>query len=1014
MLLALCLLACTSNDPMNAWHLAAPSDQQPVAPGSVTNLPGCATVTVEVSGSNKVAAHFTADSACKTGLVLIPGGAPTYDRPNTGRVTLPVRVLNRSGAGILSPSRLLLGSDSAVVLFGPGLALNGKKPVLPVAPDSTTSGGALWLVGGPGTVAASDSTSPRAIAFAWPDGVQQVRLSFVLLATPSLVGLPIEAIPPDSVMASFRAMLYDSSNLSHGDTIIEGSFPRNVVVVHFKASASVELRRAAIQSVGGILFGGLRIGDNGDGPYLIQVPADGSNRALLDIINRLNAMPQVDVAWVDVQNFGPISTYPNDGSGWDRSSWTPISRLATGDRWGLEAVSAPLAWGCTTGDSTLQIGIVDNGFSTAPDLAANIDPSSQGSLVPPSADSHGSEVMSILGAVGNNGIGMTGMMWRNHMKLYRLSTEATSAVPSLTDLIARGILSAARDHVPVINISEGINWLTTAGLGRRPGESGSSPAKDSSFAELEFRALKNDLSLTAAPLPLMVVGAGNDSVDAWWAVVPRIKELYPDRTIVVAASDSVGRLWNEDLPYRSTGHRQGSNFGPLVDVVAPGAGLGVLAFDSRTGAIGLFGGGTGTSLAAPFVTGIAGLLYSQVRGLSPGEVRQLIIDGAIAAGPPVQSYHLVNAYASLVKLARRPGTPLCGNRVWIAGGKVLAERDGGDEVLHDFGQQMDVVFAHHGGRRISLEYYTPYLQETAMAQDASGHWAEVPFAEDSTIPSFSGAALSMFGFSHDHDSTATFRNGAVTYGAGMWAPGAPAVQVPLPELQLAPGTQGECVQDTATTSNGQFTGYNCSAYGEVDREGILGGGVAWNPIGGLFAYRAIGHYSIVPTGPMQPCGVDSVQGHPRQLCAPLAQPITSERTEVSTIDIAKEAVVSVATIPGVSVRSFGVSEDGTSIVTAALTYTGALDNVPTSCAYEYRAVADIGAAQPSRRINVPELCDVFFDDVGSGFSAVRGYAARSQPSMPLAHATGATAYTSLIDRLIPPPARPAWPSFPHR
>src|SRR5512146_1972516 len=85
-LLALCLLACTSNDPTNALRLGAPSAQQPVAPGSVTNLPGCATVTVEVSGSDKVTAHFPADSACKTGLVLIPGGTPTYDRPNTGRV----------------------------------------------------------------------------------------------------------------------------------------------------------------------------------------------------------------------------------------------------------------------------------------------------------------------------------------------------------------------------------------------------------------------------------------------------------------------------------------------------------------------------------------------------------------------------------------------------------------------------------------------------------------------------------------------------------------------------------------------------------------------------------------------------------------------------------------------------------------------------------------------------------------------------------------------------------------
>ena len=748
--LALCLLACTSNDPTHAWRLGAPSEQQPVAPASVTNLPGCATVTVEVSGTDKVTAHFPADSACKTGLVLVAGGPATYDRPHGGRLTLPIRIVNRSGAGVLSPVRLALASDSVTVLAAPGLSLNGKKGVTPISADSTTGDGTVWFLGGNGAVGFDDSTASRAILLSWPDGVQNVRTAFGLTAIPAVVGLTIDVIPPDSVMSSVRATLYDSANLSRGDSLIVGTFPRNVVVVHFKPSADVNLRRAAIESVGGILFGGVRTADNGDGAYLVEVPAGGSNRTLLGIIERLNAMPQVDVAWVDTQDFGPISAYPNDGTGWDRHSWTPLSQLASGDKWGLEAISAPLAWGCTTGDNSLPVGVVDNGFSGAPDLDANIDSASRGALGPPSGSSHGVEVMSVLGAVGNNGIGMTGVMWHNRMKPYRISPDATVPTPGLGDLVARGISSAAHDHVPVVNISEGLNWL--ASIGHRPGDIAGLRAQDSTFAEMVFRTIRSDLEGVSAPLPLMVVGAGNDSIDAHWSVFPRIKELYPDRTIVVAAADSAGSLWSAALPYGSTGHRQGSNFGLMVDVAAPGDNVTVIAFDAAAHPA-LFGG-AGTSLAAPFVTGIAGLLYSQVRGLGPAEARQFVIDGAMAAGRPVQLYHLVNAYASLEELARRPGTPLCGNRMWLDSMGLEVERGSGVENIDPTSQEIEMAWLgpYHGGRKISLASEAQGYE--LLTLNSGGTWDHHPDPNFGTPgdSGFSGTLNSLYHLTHDADS----------------------------------------------------------------------------------------------------------------------------------------------------------------------------------------------------------------------------------------------------------------------
>lgn len=288
--LALCLLACTSNDPTNAWRLGAPSEQQPVAPASVTNLPGCATVTVAVSGSDKVTAHFPADSGCQTGLVLIPGGPATYDRPNSGRLTLPIRVLNRSGAGIRSPARATLGADSAVVLFPSGLALNGKRGVTAVAVDSTTPDGAAWLVGAPGITNGTDSTAPRQLTFSWVDGVQSARLSFALIAEPSDTSRPV-------VPAMFTYPM-DSLYLVQNPTDTQWIYLRRFAIVAFKKTvAGITVRQFFVRHHM-IVVGGLKaLGD-----YVVQFPDPGASwSAYSAFVDSLNIDPAVryitPVAW---------------------------------------------------------------------------------------------------------------------------------------------------------------------------------------------------------------------------------------------------------------------------------------------------------------------------------------------------------------------------------------------------------------------------------------------------------------------------------------------------------------------------------------------------------------------------------------------------------------------------------------------------------------------------------------------------------------------------------------------
>jgi len=88
-----------------------------------------------------------------------------------------------------------------------------------------------------------------------------------------------------------------------------------------------------------------------------------------------------------------------------------------------------------------------------------------------------------------------------------------------------------------------------------------------------------------------------------------------------------------------------SNRGALLDVVAPGVGI----LSTQIG--GGFTQKTGTSMAAPHVTGTAALILQAFPGLTPAEVRTIIRDNAVDLGNPgfdtTFGYGRVDAFAFL-------------------------------------------------------------------------------------------------------------------------------------------------------------------------------------------------------------------------------------------------------------------------------------------------------------------------------------------------------------------------------
>ncbi|MBM3664911.1 MAG: hypothetical protein FJW92_03855, partial [Actinobacteria bacterium] len=136
----------------------------------------------------------------------------------------------------------------------------------------------------------------------------------------------------------------------------------------------------------------------------VTLPAD---QAVADALAELRARP--DVAWAVPNGRSRLLATPND----------PL----LGSLWGMANIGAATAWDATQGSADVLVGVVDSGVSpTHPDLTGNLRGDLGRNFVPEGGpvDSaawgdevgHGTHVAGTIGAVGNNGIGVTGVNWR--------------------------------------------------------------------------------------------------------------------------------------------------------------------------------------------------------------------------------------------------------------------------------------------------------------------------------------------------------------------------------------------------------------------------------------------------------------------------------------------------------------------------------------------------------------------------------------------------------------------------
>ena len=344
--------------------------------------------------------------------------------------------------------------------------------------------------------------------------------------------------------------------------LLSGNYVADEILVRFKNSATEEMITECLKRINGEIMSTI------DEIHVTVVQIEAIN--VSNAIALLSACPSVRYAEPNYLA-QMTNTIPTD------SNWNL--------QYGLINIRAPQGWDLSRGSSNVTIAIVDTGVDLGhPDLSSKIVGGNDivnNDAIAQDDNGHGTHVAGIAGAVTNNGSGVAGVSWGARIMPVKVLNAAGSGT---FDDVAAGIIWAADHGAHIINLSLG-------GVLPQPS-----------------LTLENAVNYAAGKGVLLIAATGNAGANF---------VLYPaayTNVIAVGATDSSNNLAGF------------SNFGPELDLVAPGVSI----YSTNPG--GSYGYLSGTSMAAPFVSGLAAILRG-IPGNSAGTVRSIMESTALDLGP---------------------------------------------------------------------------------------------------------------------------------------------------------------------------------------------------------------------------------------------------------------------------------------------------------------------------------------------------------------------------------------------
>jgi len=283
--------------------------------------------------------------------------------------------------------------------------------------------------------------------------------------------------------------------------------------------------------------------------------------------------------------YAESSTYPFD------------STLLNNNQWAHDSINTYKAWDYTTGSDEIYVGVIDTGIDGMHNylngnLSNGLHMDFSGSTpeplnIPIDSSNHGTHVAGIIGAKPNSTAGAVGVCWNVNIVSLRISINgywySSKAIQAVDYAILKGI--------DVLNYSGRVRDEVTNEIN----------INDPAFSQI------------IANYPgLFVAAAGNyysdnDEVD----VFPANYSLTHSNVISVGALD----INDEKPPF--------SNYGiNSVQIYAPGYDIYSTLPNNNYGSL------SGTSMAAPYVSGVAALLLSVNPSLTGTQLRNILINSS--------------------------------------------------------------------------------------------------------------------------------------------------------------------------------------------------------------------------------------------------------------------------------------------------------------------------------------------------------------------------------------------------
>ena len=295
-----------------------------------------------------------------------------------------------------------------------------------------------------------------------------------------------------------------------------------------------------------------------------------------------------------------VPVYPNDPA------------YEGGDQWGLNKIEGPKAWGITTGSSQVIIAVIDSGVDLDhPDLQNKVVAGwdfVNNDAYPDDDHSHGTHVAGIAAAATNNALGVAGVSWDARIMPVKVLDSGGSGY--MDDVIA-GMEYAADHGAQVLNLSLG--------------------------SVTSSSALQDAVNYARNRGAVVIAAAGNCGsgciIGGQYYYNPLMYPASCQNVVGVAATTS------------TDGWASFSEHNTYVDLSAPGVGI----YSTIPNG---YGYKDGTSMATPFVSGLAALVLSRWPDYTPSQVETALFNNADDLGSSGRDdyfgYGRVNAFSTLL------------------------------------------------------------------------------------------------------------------------------------------------------------------------------------------------------------------------------------------------------------------------------------------------------------------------------------------------------------------------------